>query len=189
VCQSEIELANSHRGVGRYISRARHIASGGATYRHRYVAPPEVVCSAPTDMYHPGPIHNTGRYVAGFALHTETATYRAQTRYIGGATFLTCPASLLVSRSIRSLRTAIACGSARRRGAEESSRGYAPTLQRPTSTHDSQSTHDSSMMPPAPYFGALSVSSSINSTDPSHSLIACLDESISISSNSGRDGQ
>ena len=44
----------------------------------------EVVCSAPTDMYHPGPIHNTGRYVAGFALHTETATYRAQTRYIGG---------------------------------------------------------------------------------------------------------
>ena len=67
-----------------------------ATYRlrgryvsNRYVAPPEVVCSAPTDMYHPGPIHNTGRYVAGFALHTETATYRAQTRYIGGAAFLT----------------------------------------------------------------------------------------------------
>ena len=29
------------------------------------------------------------RYVAGFALHTGTATYRAQTRYIGGATFLT----------------------------------------------------------------------------------------------------
>ena len=69
----------------------RDISPPGApsTYRHRYVAPPEVVCSAPTDMYHPGPIHNTGRYVAGFALHTETATYRAQTRYIGGATFLT----------------------------------------------------------------------------------------------------
>ena len=45
--------------------------------------------SAPTDMYRPGPIHNTGRYLAGFALHTGTATYRAQTRYIGGATFLT----------------------------------------------------------------------------------------------------
>ena len=58
------------------------------TERHRYVAPPEVVCSAPTDMYRPGPIHNTGRYVAGVALHTATATYRVQARHIGGATFL-----------------------------------------------------------------------------------------------------
>ena len=30
-----------------------------------YVAPPEVVCSAPTDMYQPGPVHNTGRYMRG----------------------------------------------------------------------------------------------------------------------------
>ena len=69
--------------------RALHTASGGAIYRHRYIAPPEAVCSAPTDMYRPGPIHNTGRYLAGFALHTGTAIYRAQTRYTGGATFLT----------------------------------------------------------------------------------------------------
>ena len=68
--------------------RALHTASGGAIYRHRYIAPPEALYSAPTDMYRPGPIHNTGRYLAGFALHTGTATYRAQTRYIGGATFL-----------------------------------------------------------------------------------------------------
>ena len=73
----------------------RYISPPGALYtsRHRYVAPPEVVCSAPTDMYHPGPIHNTGRYVAGFALHMPTDRYvparSAQTRYIGGATFLT----------------------------------------------------------------------------------------------------
>jgi len=69
--------------------RALYSASGGAIYRHRYIAPPEALYSAPTDMYRPGPIHNTGRYLAGFALHTGTATYRAQTRYIGGATFLT----------------------------------------------------------------------------------------------------
>ena len=50
-----------------------------------YVAPPEVVCSAPTDMYQPGPIHNTGRYVAGVALHTATATYRVQARDISEA--------------------------------------------------------------------------------------------------------
>mmetsp|Transcript_21556 Transcript_21556/g.68604 ORF Transcript_21556/g.68604 Transcript_21556/m.68604 type:complete len:205 (-) Transcript_21556:667-1281(-) len=46
-------------------------------------------------MYHPGPIHNTGRYVAGFALHTGTATYRVQARYIGGATSLTVVMSVV----------------------------------------------------------------------------------------------
>ena len=55
------------------------------TYRYRYVAPPEAICSAPTDMYHSGPIHNTGRYVAGVALHTATATYRVQARDISEA--------------------------------------------------------------------------------------------------------
>ena len=83
-------------------------------YPERYISPPgalridtdtalcraplEVVCSAPTDMYHPGPIHNTGRYVAGVALHTATATYRVQARhYIGGRgrTFLTFSLSSL----------------------------------------------------------------------------------------------
>ena len=43
---------------------------------------PEAVCSAPTDMYRPGPIHNTGRdMVAGFAIKPGTYRERRRDRY------------------------------------------------------------------------------------------------------------
>ena len=54
--------------------RVTHITSGGAIYRHRYIAPPEAVCSAPTDMYRP------------FAVCIATATYHLRGRYITAET-------------------------------------------------------------------------------------------------------
>ena len=73
-----------------------------------YTAHPKVICSASTDMYHPGPIlDDTGRYVAGFALHTATALYivtafRRDIGYIGGATFLTMHSHAILSARLLS---------------------------------------------------------------------------------------
>ena len=60
----------------------RYISPPGALHIDTdYVAPPEVVYVARR------PIHNTGRYIAGVALHTATATYRVQARHIGRGHF------------------------------------------------------------------------------------------------------